>query len=247
MGKTYCVYKHTNRINGKIYIGITSQRPQKRWDCGRGYQSNKHFWDSIQKYGWESFDHEILFDNLDPEDAFRKEQELILKYGTQDYRKGYNCSSGGEGGATGLVGERHPRYGKHHTPETRARLSLANKGKKYSPERYANFLNTLDRDMLRERAYKTIVGYNNGRSRSEECRRKIAESNRGLKRSEETCKKIGESKRKSVYQMSSNGEILREWDSIKSASEVLNIQAGHISKVCKKQRKTAGGYIWRYS
>lgn len=247
MERTYCVYKHTNKVNGKVYIGITSQNPQKRWDCGRGYMKNKHFWDSIQKYGWGNFAHEILFCDLSPEEAFRKERELIAEYDSQNYRKGYNCSSGGEGGATGCFGEKHHMYGKHHTEEARMKMSDALRGKKYSPERHAKFLESLDRDEMRERAYRTIVGYNKGKHHSEECKRKIAESNRGQRRSEETRKRIGDAKKKPVLQFSKEGDFIRGWDSARDAFDELKVQPGHISKVCKNQRKTAGGFIWQYS
>ena len=133
--RTYCVYKHTNRANGKVYIGVTSQRPRDRWDSGWGYQKNKHFWDAIQKSGWENFDHEILFRDLTQEEAFAKEQELILEYGSSDYRKGYNCSTGGECGAVGCSGEKHHMYGKHHTEETRKRISLSKQGVPWSQAR----------------------------------------------------------------------------------------------------------------
>lgn len=247
MERKYCVYKHSNKINGKVYIGITSQKPNKRWDCGRGYQKNKHFWDAIQKYGWENFEHEILYRELSPEDAFSKEKELILKYDSCNHMKGYNCSVGGEGGATGLVGKSHPMYGKRHSTESIKRMSDKKKGVPYSPERYASFLKSINREALRERAYRTIAGYNKGKTLSEETRRKIAESNRGLKRTDETRMNIGKSKSKSVIQLTTSGVVIRSWESARKAAVELGIQAGHISKVCKNQRKTAGGFIWQYS
>ena len=40
--KTYCVYKHTNKENGKVYIGITScLDTNERWKDGFGYKDNK--------------------------------------------------------------------------------------------------------------------------------------------------------------------------------------------------------------
>jgi predicted GIY-YIG superfamily endonuclease len=40
--KKFVLYKHTCP-NGKVYIGITCQKPQIRWNYGKGYQKNKHF------------------------------------------------------------------------------------------------------------------------------------------------------------------------------------------------------------
>lgn len=90
----YVVYMHINRANGKRYVGISSN-PLARWANGRGYYKNKHFADAIEKYGWNNFDHLILYAELSKEDACEIEQHLIKKYKTQDKRFGYNITSGG--------------------------------------------------------------------------------------------------------------------------------------------------------
>lgn len=93
--KIYCVYKHTSP-SGKVYIGITCQKPEKRWNNGNGYKHNEYFWRAIQKYGWDNFEHEILFSDLSKEEAQVKEKNLINKYKSNIPEFGYNISSGGE-------------------------------------------------------------------------------------------------------------------------------------------------------
>lgn len=100
--ETYCVYKHTNKYNGKVYIGITRRQPEVRWNNGKGYENNEYFYRAIQKYGWyEGFTHEILADGLDKESACKLEVELISMYDSANYQYGYNCSTGGECGNSG--------------------------------------------------------------------------------------------------------------------------------------------------
>ena len=50
---------------------------------GNNYKSSPYFYSAIQKYGWNSFDHDILFTNLTREEACLKEQELIQECGRQ--------------------------------------------------------------------------------------------------------------------------------------------------------------------
>ena len=97
MEKKYCVYVHTNKVNGKRYVGITSMLPEKRWANGHGYRSNVLFYRAIQKYGWESFKHSVLFDGLTREEAYAKEIELISTFKASNPRFGYNIDKGGNG------------------------------------------------------------------------------------------------------------------------------------------------------
>ena len=72
---------HINKINNKKYIGITGRNPKLRWGVnGNGYKGNKYFYNAIQKYGWENFEHKILFENLSLEEACDKEKYLIELY-----------------------------------------------------------------------------------------------------------------------------------------------------------------------
>lgn len=99
MERTYLVYKHTNKINGKVYIGITSVAPEKRWGKdGVGYK-DQVFGRAIQKYGWDNFEHEILMDNLSKEEANKLEVKFIDLYHATDNNYGYNISEGGKNNA----------------------------------------------------------------------------------------------------------------------------------------------------
>lgn len=92
----YTVYMHISPSN-KRYIGITKQKPERRWDSGHGYRTSPHFWRAIKKYGWNNFKHIILFEHLTKEEAIKKEIELIEKYNLTDGKYGYNITKGGDG------------------------------------------------------------------------------------------------------------------------------------------------------
>lgn len=77
-------------------------KPQRRWNGGYGYVGNPHFWSAIQKYGWENISHEIVCDGLTRELAFSVEKDLIASFHSTDPSFGYNVTSGGDGGASGV-------------------------------------------------------------------------------------------------------------------------------------------------
>lgn len=130
--ENYTVYIHTNISNGKKYIGITSMNPSIRWKNGFGYKKQKRFYSAIQHYGWDGFTHEVIASGLSKEQAEQMEVELISRYKSNDLRFGYNIENGG---VTNKLSEEQKRHisevnkGKHHSEETKAKMSQSHKGK----------------------------------------------------------------------------------------------------------------------
>lgn len=138
----YWVYIHTCP-NGKKYVGVTSQIPERRWKEGKGYSYNAHFNSAILKYGWDNFTHEV-FEVESEEEMYRKEVELISFYHSNDPKFGYNNSSGGECSHTGChwsqeARERFSRKTKGRykgvpkSEETREKMKIANRAKAVDP------------------------------------------------------------------------------------------------------------------
>lgn len=101
--KLFTIYRHINKINGKSYIGQTCQKLSKRWKSGFGYTKERQpaFYNAIQKYGWDNFDHEILADKIETlAEANEQEKYWIAYYHTWIYDpecNGYNITKGGDG------------------------------------------------------------------------------------------------------------------------------------------------------
>lgn len=143
MDKKYIVYCHTNKINGKRYVGITSTSLVKRFGKdGSQYQKCRKFWSAIQKYGWDNFHHNVLYSNLSKEEAESIEIKLIKDWNLMDSKFGYNIR---EGGSTTTLSK-----------ESREKLSKAHLGKKFTPERRERHRNAMkkmfiDHPELREK------------------------------------------------------------------------------------------------
>ena len=131
--RRYKLYVHISPSN-KRYYGITRLDVKKRWRSGGcGYRYQPYIWNAIQKYGWDNFTHEVLFDNLTEDEACLIEQCYIALYDTMDRTKGYNCSIGGVDHlhtedtkrkvSEIMMGENNPMYGKHHTDEAKKKMS----------------------------------------------------------------------------------------------------------------------------
>lgn len=174
-----CIYKITNTVNGKAYIGQTRHDAEKtrRRDhfTGRGNADVK---EDIEKYGKDVFTFEILHDGIIPELLNSFEKEAIAKFNCV-HPNGYNKNRGGRGvvshsdEAKEKISAVHK--GKPLSEEHRLKLSKANKGKKHTAG-----------------SRRKMSDAHKGKTLSEETRQKMSESRKGRKHSNETKQKLSE-------------------------------------------------------
>ena len=154
--KKFIVYEHLFP-NGKRYFGITSKRPNARWEGGTGYDKEHQpvMYNAIQKYGWDNIQHNVLLEGLSFDEACSKEKELIARYHTNCCRYGndygYNMTDGGEG-----------RLGSHHTKESKekARQRLLGKKGKECPNSRSVICDGIEYESLTQ--FKERNGYPKG-------------------------------------------------------------------------------------
>lgn len=256
----YTVYKHT-APNGKVYIGITSQKPEKRWENGHKYKDSPHFYHAIRKYGWENFKHEILIDGLPKEQACDLEIKLISEYHARDPRYGYNILIGGDCGALGVhrsaetrrkisearKGTPCPMKGKHHTAEARRKMSKAHKGKP----------STWKGKHPSPESRKKMSESHKGAYPSLETRRKMSEAHKGANHpnygkhlSAETRRKLSEAHKGNIPR-NAKAVICVEtgimYSSCTEAGKSVGVTHASVSSVARGITKTAGGYHWKYA
>lgn len=130
--KEYVIYKHTNLINGKVYIGQTNQIPKYRWGGqGQNYKTG-HFHAAIEKYGWDNFSHEILYTELTADEANELEEKLIKQYNSTNPNYGYNSDKGGKNRTPNKYTRQLQSQSAMNRPivtdKTKEKLSLVGKG-----------------------------------------------------------------------------------------------------------------------
>lgn len=229
--KKWCVYMHTNKINGKKYVGITSKEPHKRWGKNGIHYKSQLFYRAINKYGWDKFEHEILFTNLEEKEAKQKEIELIKKYKSKNRNFGYNLTDGGDGTVGIKISE-----------ETRTNLRTSHLGQI-----------AWNKGMKGEYKVKTSHIHLE-KWKSKTYRERQTASHLGNKQSEETKRKISENSTRliPIYQLDKKTNIvINEFRSIKDAIKLLELKLTDSASIsscctCRPKHKTACGYKWIY-
>ena len=260
------IYKITNTITGKCYIGETIQHEyQRRWHKHINSLNYKEGCPllkvSMKKHGVKNFKFEIIIICFDS-DLIYYEKEYIKKYNSQ-VPNGYNILPCGQIG-DGMLGYKH-------TSDTIEKIKK--KGIEFrekNPNHFETYREKLKQSMQKvnisecvKKSYKFkkaieekrvgAAGHSGGKL-SEETRHKIKESlnkyykNNTMssciidKRREIMSKKCG----KIVIQLSDDGVILNEYPSISEAGRVMNVTKRVIQHALTKPNKKAAGFIWKY-
>jgi group I intron endonuclease len=132
----YRIYRATNTISGKVYIGFTSgplrgRMTTHKHNCFTRLYKNK-FYDAIRSYGWDKFVWEEIYL---AKESVKAQQSHTLKvmedYFIQEYdslNNGYNIAPGG-GGFPDTTGANNPMFNKNHKKESIALMKKNRTGK----------------------------------------------------------------------------------------------------------------------
>ena len=101
-----CIYKVTNLVNGKVYIGQTTKTIEQRWRKHiseakyeeSGKRKHNYFHNAIIKYGEDNFIIELIEEVNSKDELDKREDYWISYYDSTNKSKGYNLMSGGQSG-----------------------------------------------------------------------------------------------------------------------------------------------------
>ncbi len=125
------IYKVTNTINGKCYIGQTIQTLKRRitrhlHDVEFG--SSAYYHNAIRKHGWDNFICDVIDTGCQTKDELNEmEFHYIKQYKSHYTENGYNITWGGDGNS--LYGSDNPMYGRKRTDEEKELMSKNRKRK----------------------------------------------------------------------------------------------------------------------
>lgn len=248
--KNIGIYKITNNINGKVYIGQTRNFKRRK----NKYRNllcvgQPKIYNSIKKHGWDNFTFEVLC-NCDIEDLNFWEYDYYMIY---QQLLGENMMLNLKAGGGARL---------YTSGETRKKISDSKKGSKH-----VNYGKKLSEDTRKKQSesQKGELNHMFGKTHSLEARKKLSDSHRGDKHvnfgkklPKETVAKmiensymrnrIGELNHisKKVNQYELDGRYIKTYACIDDVNKEYGFDNSDIVKVCKGKRRTSKGYIWRY-
>lgn len=241
---TWKIYKHTNKINGKCYIGQTCRKnPNERWNNGKGYNGTI-FAKAIEKYGWDNFEHEIIEDGILSEEEANKREMYWIEY--------YNSYAGVSGGN----GYNMTKGGYDRADKGRPVYQIDIETRKIIKE-FPSALNA-----QRETG---IVGiYVSANREANSCKQFITAGgyfwcfvedwsdhwepkNGRINYIDKNGNKVCDCGDKQICQINQNGEVVNIYKTaVEAALKIGANGSSHISACCRGEKNKACGYYWCY-
>lgn len=215
---TYCVYCHTNIINGKKYIGQTSNYVRRCQPTN--YKGCTKLYNAIMKYGWDNFTHEILEDNLTLEQANQREEYYINLYNT--VKDGYNIKSGG---LNNLYSEQSKQKMSNSCSSKRHIICIETNIEYDSAKAIEKELGFANANIIAccKGKLHTAYGYH-------------------WRYAEEQYIPTQDKRKRPVKCI----ELNQIYESASEAARQLGLQRPNISRCCEKKLKSTGGYHWEF-
>jgi group I intron endonuclease len=220
------IYKITNSVNGKVYIGSTFCKGgfKRRWivhksGLKRGKHPNKHLQSAWNKYGEFVFIFELIEIITDYTILLEREQYYIDSHQSFNDKIGYNISKNASA----------PMLGRSHTEESKKKIGKASEGNTYALGYKAS--DETKAKMSKSRQYT-----------SQETRNKRSLALMGNRNG------VGNKNvfKRPINQLDLENNIIKSWSSIIDAVDTLKLHSPNIIKVCNGKRNTCGGFKWKY-
>ena len=190
------IYKVTNKVNGKIYIGQTVRTlEQRKWqhlDAAK-HGCKTHFYNAIRKYGEDNFVFEVIDEASSIQELNALERYYIAKFNC--IKEGYNMVDGGNNNVMFLDKVKQKHLESMRSAETRAKIS------------------------------KSMKEYRKEHPWTEEQKRKFAKSKYGNKNfaghklTREHIEALNKSHYKKVYCINKNNEIVAQFNTVQSGAK----------------------------
>lgn len=219
--RTYYIYKATNKINGKSYIGQTINYKNRLWQHRRCYEKEDcKFHDAIKEFGFDNFEWEVIETCERKEEADNLERKYIELF--DSYRNGYNENKGSVGG---------------HNAKSIVCLNLN-----------GDFIKRYDSAADAEKdGFNNVNVLLCCKNKLKTCKNHLFmfEEDYDANGSREYIKPASTS-RKKVVQCDLEGNLIARYDSVQEASEKSGANRTTISGVLSKTYKSANGFIFVY-
>ena len=261
------IYKISNDINDKIYIGLTTRTLKIRWNEHKKYagKNNSAIDQAIYEFGIDHFKCELLQDNIINTELHQAERDWIAFY--DSYNNGYNLTPGGNGRSLTDIQIQSieqlyfieqksiaqicealnlPHSTVYHRIAADSRFSVEDNRHRSKKNQYqaidiysgdGEYIDTCYSITQAEKIYGI-----NGK-RAKEC---IVNGflNKGYRLAYVNQPLIITTNKFTVLQFTSDGEFIAKYKGIREAGRKTNIDYTSIVKVCKGNQISAGGYLW---